>query len=62
MYEVELHLEADLEMKAAAEYYERQAPGLGVEFLSELGEALQRFRRPGSVTWTSTRTTFVLAK
>jgi len=29
---------------------------------SELGEALQRFRRPGSVTWTSTRTTFVLAK
>ena len=29
---------------------------------SGLGEALQRFRRPGEVTWTSTRTTFVLVK
>ena len=29
---------------------------------SGLGEALQRFRRPGQVTWTPTRTTFVLAQ
>lgn len=29
---------------------------------SGLGEALQRFRRTGEVTWTPTRTTFVLAQ
>jgi prepilin-type N-terminal cleavage/methylation domain-containing protein len=29
---------------------------------SGVGIALQRFRRPGEVTWTPTRTTFVLAK
>ena len=29
---------------------------------SGLGEALQRFRRPDEVTWTTTRTTFVLIK
>jgi prepilin-type N-terminal cleavage/methylation domain-containing protein len=29
---------------------------------SGIGEALQRFRRPGEVTWTPTRTTFVLVK
>ncbi len=29
---------------------------------SGLGQALQRYRRPGEVTWTSTRTTFVLVK
>ena len=29
---------------------------------SGVGEALQRFRRPGEVTWTPTRTTFVLVK
>lgn len=29
---------------------------------SGVGEALQRFRRPGEVTWTPTRTTFVLMK
>lgn len=37
---------------------------LWVEYPAEsgLGEALQRFRRPGEVTWTPTRTTFVLVK
>lgn len=29
---------------------------------SGLGEALQRYRRPGEVTWTPTRTTFVLVR
>jgi len=29
---------------------------------SGVGEALQRFRRPGEVTWTPTRTSFVLVK
>jgi prepilin-type N-terminal cleavage/methylation domain-containing protein len=29
---------------------------------SGIGEALQRFRRPGEVTWTPTRTTIVLVK
>lgn len=29
---------------------------------SGVGVALQRFRRPGEVTWTPTRTTFVLVK
>lgn len=29
---------------------------------SPLGEALERYRRPGDITWTPTRTTFVLAR
>lgn len=29
---------------------------------SGLGEALERFRRPGEITWTPTRTTFVLVR
>jgi prepilin-type N-terminal cleavage/methylation domain-containing protein len=39
-----------------AELWVRYDKGSGV------GEALQRFRRPGEVTWTPTRTTIVLAK
>ncbi|HSW29789.1 MAG TPA: prepilin-type N-terminal cleavage/methylation domain-containing protein [Longimicrobiales bacterium] len=35
---------------------------VGYEAESGVGEALQRFRRPGEVTWTPTRTTFVLVK
>jgi prepilin-type N-terminal cleavage/methylation domain-containing protein len=44
-------------------------PGIGVAELwvrysadSGVGAALQRFRRPGEVTWTPTQATFVLAK
>jgi len=44
-------------------------PAIGVAQLwvgydegSGIGEALQRFRRPGEVTWTPTRTTIVLVK
>lgn len=40
----------------AAELWVRYPEGSG------LGEALQRYRRPGEVTWTPTRTTFVLAR
>jgi prepilin-type N-terminal cleavage/methylation domain-containing protein len=35
---------------------------VGYDAASGVGEALQRFRRPGEVTWTPTRTTFVLVK
>ena len=35
---------------------------VGYDVESGVGAALQRFRRPGEVTWTPTRTTFVLAK
>jgi len=35
---------------------------VGYDPASGVGEALQRFRRPGEVTWTPTRTTFVLVK
>ena len=35
---------------------------VGYEAESGIGQALQRFRRPGEVTWTPTRTTFVLVK
>lgn len=35
---------------------------VGYDAESGVGIALQRFRRPGEVTWTPTRTTFVLVK
>ncbi|NJD18163.1 MAG: prepilin-type N-terminal cleavage/methylation domain-containing protein [Gemmatimonadetes bacterium] len=35
---------------------------VGYDAASGIGEALQRFRRPGEVTWTPTRTTFILVK
>jgi prepilin-type N-terminal cleavage/methylation domain-containing protein len=40
------------------------AAQLWVQYPAEsgIGVALQRFRRPGEVTWTPTRTTFVLAR
>lgn len=40
------------------------AAQLWVDYPAEsgIGIALQRFRRPGEVTWTPTRTTFVLVK
>lgn len=52
-----------------ADYRLVTLPAIGVAELwvrypegSGLGEALQRYRRPGAVTWTPTRTTFVLAR
>lgn len=52
-----------------ADYRLVTLPAIGVAELwvrypegSGLGEALQRYRRPGEVTWTPTRTTFVLAR
>lgn len=52
-----------------ADYRLVTLPDIGVAELwvrypegSGLGAALQRYRRPGEVTWTPTRTTFVLAR
>lgn len=52
-----------------ADYRLVTLPAIGVAELwvrypegSGLGEALQRYRRPGEVTWTPTRTTFLLAR
>ena len=41
MPEIELHAEADEEMRAAASFYELQQAGLGEKFLDRLDEAFQ---------------------
>ena len=44
MYEIELHDDADAEMREAAAYYEDEADGLGYEFLDEVELGLTRIR------------------
>lgn len=39
-----LHAHAEAELREALEYYEKQRPGLGGEFLREFEAALQRVR------------------
>lgn len=45
MYEIEIHLDADKEMKAAAAYYEEHVEGLGDEFLDEIEQGLERIEQ-----------------
>ncbi|KFI36846.1 hypothetical protein HX99_00465 [Peptococcaceae bacterium SCADC1_2_3] len=45
MYEIEFHLDADEEMKAAAFYYEERVAGLGSDFLDEIERGVNRIRQ-----------------
>jgi mRNA-degrading endonuclease RelE of RelBE toxin-antitoxin system len=45
MHEIEFHKDADEEMKAAAAYYEKRVTGLGVDFLNEIEQGLNRIRQ-----------------
>ncbi len=45
MQEIEFHKDADEEMKATAGYYEERVTGLGVDFLNEIEQGLNRIRQ-----------------
>ncbi len=45
MYKIEIHHEAEAEIKHASQYYEASARGLGEEFLTEIDEAFARIKR-----------------
>ncbi|MDA1142511.1 MAG: type II toxin-antitoxin system RelE/ParE family toxin [Planctomycetota bacterium] len=42
MYEIEIHDDADAEMRSAASYYEERVHGLGEDFLDEVEHGLNR--------------------